>query len=283
METGERLVGIAGPRGRECAGEVVLLGDEVECPVAHAPGFDEQDLRPVGQDVGEQLLVVDEPGQPALHAVEVDALGQTLPLFAAPRFGGDEAGGPLAHVVGRHQFAGGEDDDLVEVVGRALVVDAEARQAVDLIAPQVDADRGVGGRGEHVDDGAAAGELAAVFDEFLASVAELDELPAERVGIDLDAGPHDDRLGGGGAGAELLEQRSHAGDDHGGASFGVAQAPEHVEALAHRLDARADALERQGLPTGELHDLAGRQELGEVVGELARHRARRAADDQRTS
>ena len=84
-------------------------------------------------------------------------------------------GGPLAHVVGRHQLAGREDAHLVEVVDRALVVDAERGEPVDLVAPQVDADRGVGGRREDVDDRTAAGELAAVLDEFLAPVAELDE------------------------------------------------------------------------------------------------------------
>ena len=118
------------------------------------------------------VLAVDEPRQPALHAVEQRALGEALPLLAAPRLGGDERGGPVAHVVGRDQLAGREDQRLGEVVGRALVVDAEAGQAVDLVAPQVDADRRVGGRREDVDDGAAAGELAAVLDELLAAVAE---------------------------------------------------------------------------------------------------------------
>ncbi len=174
--------------------------------------------------------------------------------------------------------------DLVEIVGGALVVDAEAGQAVDLVAPEVDADRRVGRRGEHVDDRAAPGEFATVFDELLASVAELDELAAERIGVDRAATegcrPHDDRLGRRRAGAELLQQRSDAGDDHGGGAFGVAQAPEDVEPLAHRLDAGADAFERQRLPAGEVHDLAGWQELREVVGELSGHRAGRAADHQ---
>ena len=75
--------------------------------------------------------------------------------------------------------------DLVEVVGRALVVDPEPGQPVDLVAPQIDADRGVGGGREHVDDRTATGELAAVLDELLAAVAELDEPAPERVGIDL--------------------------------------------------------------------------------------------------
>ena len=109
VQAGERLVGIAGPGGGERAGEVVLLGDQVDGAVAHAARFDEHDLGGVGQHVGEEQVVVDEPRHPALHAVEVDALGEALPLLAAPRLGGDEPGGSLADVVARHQLAGGED------------------------------------------------------------------------------------------------------------------------------------------------------------------------------
>ena len=183
----------------------------------------------------------------------------------------------------RHQLAGREDAHLVDVADRSLIVDAERRQSVDLVAPQVDADRGVGSGGVDVDDRAAAGELAAVLDEFLAAVAELDERRRELVGIDLGAGPHDDRVDRRGVGAELLEERPHAGDDHRWHPLGIAEPPQDLEPLAHRLDARADPLERQRLPAGELDDLVGRQELAQVVGELAGHRARRAGDDQRAT
>ena len=44
VESGERLVGIACPRRRERAGEVVLLGDQIERPVAHPARLDEDDL-----------------------------------------------------------------------------------------------------------------------------------------------------------------------------------------------------------------------------------------------
>ena len=85
-------------------------------------------------------------------------------------------GGALAHLVARRELAGREDHRLGEVGDRALVVDAERGEPVDLVAPQVDADRRVGGGREHVDDRAAPGELAAVLDELLAPVAERDEL-----------------------------------------------------------------------------------------------------------
>ena len=288
MQTGERTIGIAGPGRGQGAGEVVLLGDEIEGAVAHPSRLDEQQLRRGGQDVGQQpsaagLPVVDEPGQPALHAVEVDALGEPLPLLATPRFAGHELGGALAHVGGRHQFASREDAHLVDVADRTLVVDAERGQPVDLVTPQVDADRRVGRGGVDVDDRAATGELAPVLDEFLAAIAELHERRRELVGIDLGPGPNDDRVDRGRVRAELLEQRPHAGDDHGGDPLGVAEAPQHLESLTHGLDARADPLERQRLPAGELDDLVGGQELAQVVGQLPGHRAGRAGDDQRAA
>jgi hypothetical protein len=93
-------------------------------PVAHPARLDEHDLGRLGEHVGEQLVVVDEPRQPALHAVEVGPSARRSHC-SRPHGSVPPAGGPLADVVGRHQLARGEDDDLVEVVGRALVVDAE--------------------------------------------------------------------------------------------------------------------------------------------------------------
>ena len=112
------------------------------------------------------------------------ALGEALPLLAAPRLGGDEAARPLAHGLVGQQLAGREDLHLVEVGDRALVVDAERRQAVDLVAPQVDAHRHVAGGGEHVDDRAAPGDLAAVLDQLLAAVPERHQPAHQVVGID---------------------------------------------------------------------------------------------------
>ena len=129
-------------------------------------------------------VAVDQPRQPALHAVEQRALGQALPLLAAPRLGGHERGGTRAHLVGGDQLARGEDERLVEVARAALIVDRELGEPVDLVAPQVDADRRVGGGGEDVDDGAALGHLAAVLHQFLTAVAELDQLGQQLVGVE---------------------------------------------------------------------------------------------------
>ena len=239
----------------------------------------------VGQHVGEQLVVVDEPRQPRLHAVEVQALGEALPLLAAPRLGGDELVGPATDVVGRHQLAGREDHHLVEVVGRALVVDAERRQAVDLVAPQVDADRGVGGRREDVDDRARAGRTRrgarpaprAGSRSRRACSDELVGIDESRSAARRSARRRRVRARASAAGRARRRRRC------AGVLVGVAQPPQHLEPLPHRLDAGAHPLERQRLPRREEDDLA--VAAGTGGGRRTSwpaHRAGRAGDDERT-
>ena len=62
-----------------------------------------------GQQVGEQALVGGEPRQPALHAVEDQALGEPLPVLAAPRLVADQLGGARPHLRRGQQLAGRED------------------------------------------------------------------------------------------------------------------------------------------------------------------------------
>ena len=89
-------------------------------------------------------------------------------------------------------------------------------QPVDLVAPQVDADRGVGGRREHVDDRAAPRELAAVLDQLLAAVAER-RRAVRQARRDRRSSLGRTTIGSTSsrAGAEPLQQRPHAGHDHG--------------------------------------------------------------------
>ena len=91
------------------------------------------------------------------------------------------------HLLGREQLAHREDPRVVDVDRRALVGHRELRQPVDLVAPQVDAHRMVGGRRVHVDDRAAHRELTARLDLVLAPVAHRDELLDERVTVELRA------------------------------------------------------------------------------------------------
>ena len=84
------VVARAPRRGQRC-GQVGLLGEDLGGPVAHAPGLDQQ--RPGRRRRGGRTATCSpsvEPRQPRLHAVEDQALGQPLPLLAAPRLVADE-------------------------------------------------------------------------------------------------------------------------------------------------------------------------------------------------
>ena len=103
--SGSRPHVLASARARSSSSASSSLG-----PVAHPPRFDEHHLAGAREDVGEQLIAVGEPRQPALHAVELGALGQPLPLLAAPRLVGDELLGRASRTdVAREQLAGRED------------------------------------------------------------------------------------------------------------------------------------------------------------------------------
>ena len=140
----------------------------------------------------------------------------------------------------------------------------------------------VAGRREHVDDGAAPGELAAVLDELLAAVAELREPGDELVGID-DVGRAD---------GDRLDRRRRRGR-------GAAAAPARPVTITagHRSGSRrrhsssrrwpivsTDGLTRSNGSVSHAGNTAtwpARQELGEVVAELGGHRAGRAGHDER--
>ena len=91
-----------------------------------------------------------------------------------------------------------------------------ARQPVDLVAPEVDAHRVVVGRRVDVDDRAAHRDLAARLDLVLAPVAAGDERLDQLVAVDPPARAHDDRLDLLDVGPEPLHQRPHRRDDDRG-------------------------------------------------------------------
>ncbi len=220
------------------------------------------------------MLALSEPGHPRLHAVEHETFGEPLPLLSAPRLDGDQGRRPLAHLVGREELTRREDVGLGDVGGRPLVVDRELREAIHFVAPQVDAHRRVRRRREHVDDRPPEGDLPAVLDEVLASIARSHELGDELGRIHLLAGGDGDRLDILDMGTQPLRKGADAGDHDPRRPLGLAQAPHHPQATAHRLDPGAHPLERQGLPRREQLDLV-RIEVGpQVSRELLGRRAR---------
>ena len=161
---------------------------------------------------------------------------------------------------------------LGQVVGGALVSDRELGEPVDLVAPQVDAHRRVGGRTEHVNDRAPNGQLAPMLDLVFAPVAHADQPGHQRLGIDLLAFADDDRLDVLDVRAEPLQEGPHRGHQNLGKTIrmtlsAAAQPPHGPQPPAHGLHAGADPLKGQGLP-GRAHlDLLGAEERRQVVGQ----------------
>ena len=187
VQAGGTGPGVESPGGGQGIGQRRLLVEQLAGPVPDPAGLDQHHQGVVAQQVGDQLLGVGQPRQPRLHAVELVAVGQPVPLVAAPRRGAHQAGGPLPHGLVGHQLAAAEQLDLAQVVDRPLVGHVEPGQPVDLVAPQVDPDRLVGGGREDVDDAAPHGQLAAVLDDRLAPVAHGHQ-PADQL-VDRRSGP----------------------------------------------------------------------------------------------
>ncbi len=285
-------LGEAPGRGQR-VGQRLFLVVELPDPVPHPARLHEEHQRVVGQEVGEEPLVLRQPRQPGLHPVEQEALGQPLPLGPAPGLGADELLGPGPHGLGREQLSTGKDLGAGDVTRGPLVGDREALQPVDLVAPQVDADGMVGGRRIHVEDRAPHGELAPRFDLVLPPVAGGDEPGGQFVAVDdLARGDRDgdDVLH---VGPEPLGQRPHRGDDDGREDRRVLDAapepPQHPQPPAHGLRGRRHPLEGEGLPGREQLDRIGGaarpaglgEELAQVVGQPLRLGGGRHPDHQR--
>ncbi len=203
---GGRSNGVSAPGGRQGGSQVGLLGQQVGGPVTHAAGFNQQHQRVGAQQVAQHRLTVGKPRQPRLHAVEHLPLGKTFPVLGSPRLLGDEFAGPLTDAVVGQQFAAGEHLDLSHVDGGPLVGDRELGQSVDIVAPQVDAHRNVGGGRKHVHDRAPHRHLATVLDLVLTAVPHAHQLLDQFGGVDPVSHAHHHRPGISGCRIEALHQ-----------------------------------------------------------------------------
>ena len=87
------------PGGRQRLGQRGLLVEELDPAVPDAARLDQDDLRPGGQQIGQDPRRVVEEREPRLHAVELRALGQALPHRRPP--------GPACHQLGPPRAAPG--------------------------------------------------------------------------------------------------------------------------------------------------------------------------------
>ncbi len=276
-------------------GQGGLLVEQLRRPVADPAGLDQHHLGVVAQQVGQEFLGVDQPGQPRLHAVELLAVGDAVPLVTAPRGRGHQPGRTFPHGRVGHQLAAAEELHGGDRLGGPLVGDVEAGQPVDLVPPQVDAHGLVGRRREDVDDPATDGQLAAVLDHGLAPVAQRHQLGHQVVHHHPVTLGHDHRARRRAPRAEALEHGLDRGHHQVGnrRAAATSERPQQPQAAAHGVDLGAHPLERQGLPGGEQldHRRASRSvavvrpagdEGPEVVGELGGGRARGGDHQHRT-
>ena len=133
-----------------------------------------------GHQVDQQLHLVDEHRRQRLHALDRDAGGDLVGQLEQLRVPLAELGRTAAYVVGEQQLAAGRRPEPVDLVEGALVGDREGADLLDVVAPELHAQRVLLGRREDVDDAAADGELAALLDQVDAGVRRVGE-PADDV------------------------------------------------------------------------------------------------------
>ncbi len=173
-----------------------------------------------------------------------------------------ELGGATAYVLGEEQLAARRRPQPLDLLEGALVGDREGADLLDVVAPELHAERVLLGGREDVDDATADRELAALLDQVDPGVRRVGEAA------------HDVLEAGGLARHELdglevaqpldlrLEDRAHRGDHDleravGGVGAGVAEPAEHGEPAADGVAARAEPLVRQRLPAGVVADHRG--------------------------
>ena len=103
------------------------------------------------------------------------------------RVRGRELGGAGTDLVVQQQLAARRRPDVRDLLERALVGNSEAPDLVDGVAPELDAERMLLGRREHVDDASADGELSAPLDEVDAGVRRRGQVVDDLVELDVVA------------------------------------------------------------------------------------------------
>ncbi len=270
--------------------ELLRGGDQVGGPGPHPLRVADHRHGALGQHVQQQLHVVHEDGGQGLHALDRDALGDLAEQFAQLGVVLGQGGGPLADVLGEQQLAAGRGPQAVvgDLQG-ALVGDLEVADLLDVVAPELDAQRVFLGRREHVQDAAAHGELAALLHQLHARVRGGRQGLDDLVQVGGGAGAQGDRLQVAEALDLRLEHGAHGRDDDGDRAglgvvgAGVRQATQYGEAAADGVAAGAEPLVRQGLPGRVLDDALGRQQGAQGRRQVLRLASRRGHRQHRAA
>ena len=245
---------------------------------AHALWVDQQQLAVLRQNIGEQQLLGNQPRQPTFHAIEVGAIGQPVPVFAAPCLCGHKRSRHVLYFVSYLQLARREDSCNFDCVRAALIVDIEMCQSIHLIAPQINSNGCVGGRGEHVDDRTAPRNFAAVLHKLFTAITTVHKPRKQCIGIDFVAWSHNDWFQCRCIGPKFLQQCADRADDYFGRLVAT-NTPQHFKPAAHCLNTWAYAFEGECFPCGEYEHVGGPKKLHEVVMQQLRGGARWRCND----
>jgi hypothetical protein len=218
--------------------------------------------------VQDELELVDQHRRQRLHALDGLTAADRFEQFAEFGVLCQQDAGPTLHIRGQQQFAAGRRPQPVgRDLQRTLVDDLEVTDLLDLVAPELHAQRVLLGGREDVEDAAAHREVATLLDQVGAGVPG-----GDKSGDDLGqlapgvAGPQLDRLELTEPGHLGLQQGPHRRDHNRQRSAGrvigrrVREPAQHSQPLPDGIGARREAFVRQGLPARvEGHRVRGQQ------------------------
>ena len=259
-------------RGGICPGrlEELLAGrEQVMRARSHSLRITHHEMGAGRHLVEQQDHLVDENRCQRLHALDRDAFGELGEDVGETGPGDGQLGGPRTHLIGEQQLAAGRcPHALAGDLEASLVGDLEVAHLLDRVTPQLEAQRMLLRRWEHVDDAPTHREVTAFLDEVDPVVRGCGKPGEQDVEVDLVTGPHGDGFEVTESGDHRLQQAAHRSHDdaHGAAAplvVGMRQSAEHVEPSADRVAARAQPLVRQGLPGREPGHRVGRQQVAQ--------------------
>ena len=233
--------------------ELLAGGHQVVRPAPRPLGVEHQDVGVLGHQVDEHLHVVHEHRSQRLHALDGVPLGELLGDLAQLRVLLAEPARTGPHLVGQQQLAAGRCPEPRGGLERALVGDREGPDLLDLVAPELHAQRVLLGRREDVDDPAADRELAALLDQVDPGVRRRGQPTDHVLEVGLRPDGQLDRLEVGQA-LDLGLQHGPDRSDHdlerpvAGVVARVREAAQHGQPPPDGVAARREALVRQRLP-----------------------------------
>ena len=215
----------------------------------HPFGVTDDDVRAGRQLVEQQRHLLDEHGGERLHALDGLAATDRVQQLTQLRVLGEQRRRLALHVLGEQQLAARRrPQPVLGDLERALVGHLEVADLLDLVTPELHAQRVFLGGREDVQDAAAHGEVAALLDELGAGVTGSDEVGDDvgqfqariaRVQFDRHQLAQPRHL--------RLQQRARRRHDHRQRSGGrvgvrarrrVGEAAQHGQAPAHGVRAR---------------------------------------------